>query len=82
MPAKTQRKSPTYHSPAALVWAREKAGWEQRKLAAEVGISKAYLNMIEKGYRSAGPELLRKLATELNCPISMLERKRDYEDAA
>lgn len=76
-PAKPVRKTPLAHDPEALRWARDAKRWTQAELAKAVGISPGYLCMIEAGDRSAPPRLLDKLAAALNCPVSILERKRD-----
>jgi transcriptional regulator with XRE-family HTH domain len=76
-PVKPVRKSPTSHDPEALRWARDAKRWTQAELAKAVGISPAYMSMIEAGDRSAPPRLLDKFAEVLNCPVSVLERKRD-----
>jgi transcriptional regulator with XRE-family HTH domain len=70
------RRSPTEHDPEALVWARKAKAWRQRELAEKVGISISHMSEIESGSRNAPPHLLQKLAEALNCPVSVLERKR------
>lgn len=73
----TQRKSPLTHDPESVRWARESVGFTQVKLAREVGISYQLMNDIEHGRRNATPAVLNRLAVALNCPRSVLERKRE-----
>jgi transcriptional regulator with XRE-family HTH domain len=63
--------------PAAVTYAREKAGLTKRALADRIGISEQLMGEIESGWRNASTENLIKLAEALNCPIVVLERKRD-----
>jgi transcriptional regulator with XRE-family HTH domain len=74
------RKTPLDHDPPAVVWARKAKGVSQTWLAKEVGISSGHMSEIESGSRNAPPHLLNKLATALNCPVTVLERKRQAED--
>lgn len=76
-PTRKQPKSPLDHDPAAVTWARNAKGWTQAALAEAVGISPAHMSEVEAGSRNAPPWLLIKLAEALNCPVSVLERKRD-----
>jgi transcriptional regulator with XRE-family HTH domain len=83
----TDRKSAKYpldHEPAAVTWAREKAGFTKTQLAQAIGVSLSLISEIEAGTRNATSENLNRLATALNCPRVVLERKRnpDEEDAA
>jgi transcriptional regulator with XRE-family HTH domain len=59
-----------------VTWAREKAGLTKRALAGEVGISEQLMGEIESGWRSATPANLARIAAALNCPLVVLERKR------
>lgn len=61
------------HNPPALAEARHKRGWSQRRLAAEVGITRPYVSELEKGSRNANPALLLRLALALRCSVSSLE---------
>lgn len=70
-----RRKTPVDHDPAALKWARERAGWRQAPLARELGISPSLLCEAEKGTRGLHPRIKNKLAEILNCPVTVLERK-------
>lgn len=78
MPAKlapTERKAPLFHDPESVRWVRERSGLSQTQTAKRVGISTSLLCDIEKGRRSARPDVLATLADVLNCPVVMLERK-------
>lgn len=76
-PSRTTRKSPLDHEPEAVTWARKKAGLNRRQLADRVGCKPSLITEIEKGTRNAHPAMLLKLAAALNCPVVVLERKRD-----
>jgi transcriptional regulator with XRE-family HTH domain len=45
-------------------------------LAKEIGISAGHMSEILSGQRNAPPHLLNQIARALNCPRSVLERKR------
>jgi transcriptional regulator with XRE-family HTH domain len=77
MPATTRprRINPVDHDPAALKWARERAGWRQARLARQVGISPSLLCEAEKGTRGLAPDVKNRLAEALNCPVTVFERK-------
>lgn len=62
--------------PAAVTWARKKAGLTKRALAKQIGISEQLIGEIESGWRNATPANLAKMAEALNCPRVVLERKR------
>jgi transcriptional regulator with XRE-family HTH domain len=70
-----RRKTPVAHDPAALRWARERAGWRQAPLARELGISPSTLCEAEKGTRGLHPRIINKLAEVLNCPVTVFQRK-------
>lgn len=74
---RNNRKSPLDHEPAAVVYAREQAGLTRAALAKAVGCSASLITEIENGTRNAHPAMILKLATALNCPRVILERKRD-----
>lgn len=73
---RTARRSPLNHEPEAVAWARNAKGATQLWLAKEVGISPSHMSEIESGTRNAPPALLIRIAGALNCPVSVLERKR------
>ena len=52
---------------------RHLAGLTQRTLAERVGISPAYLNLIENNKRNIGGRLLRRIADELRSPIELFD---------
>lgn len=70
-------KRPLDHDPESVAWARRAVGATQRWLAETVGISPGHMSEIEAGTRNAPPHLLNKMARALNCPRSVLERKRN-----
>jgi transcriptional regulator with XRE-family HTH domain len=76
---RTARKAPLDHDPKAVVWARKAKGVTQARLAKDIGIAISHMSEIESGTRNAPPHLLNKLAEALNCPVTVLERKRDAE---
>ena len=75
-PIRPRRISLTHQNPEALTFARVAKGWSQTDLAAAVGISRSLLCEMEKGTRGATPANLKRIADVLNCPVSVLERKR------
>jgi transcriptional regulator with XRE-family HTH domain len=75
-PTRPRRVAPTRQDPEALTFAREAKGWSQVDLAAAVGMSRSLLCEMEKGTRGATPARLKQIADVLNCPVSVLERKR------
>lgn len=56
---------------------RRQAGVTQADLAARVGISASYLNLIENNKRNIGGSLLRRLADALQLPIDHLDGAAD-----
>ena len=74
--SRTARKAPFDHEPEAVVWARKAKGWTQAALATAAGIAPSHMCEIENGTRNAPPHLLNRIAEALNCPVSVLERKR------
>lgn len=56
---------------------RKTENLSQSDLAARVGISAAYMNLIEAGRRKAGSRLLEKIATELDASADDLDGTRD-----
>lgn len=65
--------------PEAVRWARKRSGLTQTQLAERAGLSRTLLVEIEGGTRSATDENLIKLAEAMNCPVVVLERKRDLQ---
>ncbi|WP_051710186.1 helix-turn-helix domain-containing protein [Streptomyces sp. NRRL S-350] len=64
------------HAPAAVTYAREKAGLTKRALAAQLGISEQLMCDIEAGRRNATPPRLKAMADALGCPMVVLEAKK------
>lgn len=60
-----------------MTYARQKAGLTKTALAKRIGRSLSLVSEIEAGSRNATPEVLQLLAEALNCPIVVLERKRE-----
>lgn len=76
--AKARRRSrgaPLDHAPEGVSYARETAGLTKRALADSVQISKQLMCDIEAGRRNASPELLRRMAERLGCPLVVLLAK-------
>lgn len=68
--------------PVALRILMEKDGSNIATLSGRVGISRQYLGDIVAGRRSLkrNPQLIKDIATALNVPTSMIERRSpDYE---
>jgi transcriptional regulator with XRE-family HTH domain len=81
---RSTRKPPKYpldHEPEAVKYARDKAGLTQQQLADLVGVSRTLITEIENGTRNATPIVIAKLATAMNCPRVILERKREPKTA-
>lgn len=52
--------------------ARGKAGWTQANLAKRLGVTQAYLSLMESGKRRVPPRLARRLTRLLDLPPTML----------
>ncbi|PYT38009.1 MAG: hypothetical protein DMF52_00795 [Acidobacteria bacterium] len=52
--------------------ARERAGWTQVRLAKRLGVTQAYLSLLETGKRHLPSHLVRRLARLLDLPATML----------
>jgi transcriptional regulator with XRE-family HTH domain len=70
-------KDPLDHEPIAVTYARTQAGLTKTQLAKNCGVSTSLISEIESGKRNATPAMIIKLASALNCPRVILERKRD-----
>lgn len=68
--------SPLDHDPEALVWAFKKSGLTQKEFAAAIGKSPSLVSEMFRGTRNATPEVITLMASVLNCPRTVLERKR------
>jgi transcriptional regulator with XRE-family HTH domain len=69
-------RDPLDHEPAAVTYARIKAGLTKTQLAQACRVSLSLISEIEAGTRNATPAMILKLAEALNCPPVVLERKR------
>lgn len=64
-----------------LLAAREKKGLSQRKLAKKIGVHHSSLNDIENGkIKKIDPEVLRKLAEELDLSLELLWKAAGYTE--
>ncbi|PWK13114.1 helix-turn-helix domain-containing protein [Tumebacillus permanentifrigoris] len=52
--------------------ARIHAGFSQRKLARESGLSSPFISQLESGLRNAGPEAAKKICTALEVPFEKI----------
>jgi len=59
---------------AAVRWARQGAGLTQAALAAQSGVSRAWLAKFEAGHRAASVEQIFKVLAVLNLDIALGER--------
>lgn len=75
------RKSPLNHDPAGLRYALDKSGLSQAEFAKALGRSPGLVSEILKGTRNAGPALLMQMASVLNCPVVVIEAKREQVPA-
>lgn len=67
------------HEPEAVTWAREKSGLTRQQVADLMECVPSLITEIEQGKRNLTPANLIKLAGILNCPVVVLERKRQPE---
>lgn len=65
-------RQPLNQDPAKLRTKRLEAGLQQKDLARLADCSRSHVSEIEKGYRSASPQLLHKFADALDCPVGEL----------
>lgn len=72
-----RRTTPLHHDPEALRWVRARSGLNQADVARYLHVSAAYVCELEAGTRSAGHDMLLKLAGLFGCPITILEARRD-----
>src|SRR6185295_8425374 len=56
----------------ALKEARKRAGWTQGRLAEALGVSQAYLSMMETGERSVSGRMARKVVHVLRLPATAI----------
>lgn len=69
------RGAPLDHAPEGVAYARRQAGLSQTKLGEALGLSRQRIWDIEAGRRNAGPELLKRMAERLDCPLVVLQAK-------
>jgi transcriptional regulator with XRE-family HTH domain len=55
-----------------LRYERTKAGLQQNELARKAGVSKAHVSRLELGRCGPSPDVLRRLAEALDCPVEDL----------
>lgn len=67
------------HEPAAVTWAREKSGLTRGAVADLLGCAPSLITEIEQGKRNLTPANLIRMAEILNCPVVVLERKRQVQ---
>lgn len=64
----------------ALRVIRERSGHSKASLADLAGIDRTLVHRLENGQRNATPDVMRRLAGALKCPVTAL--MRDDEEAA
>jgi transcriptional regulator with XRE-family HTH domain len=64
----------------AIAEIMERSGYRRAQFASEVGITPSYLTMILKGDKPGSPDVLKRMAEVLKCPVTALIR--DPEAAA
>jgi len=63
--------------------ARKERRWTQAQAASRLGVSQAYLSLLESGKRTVSPQLARKFERWLHVPATALRpRERNREDPA
>lgn len=72
-----RRKRPLRQDPAAVRYALDMSGLSQAELARRTSRSESTISEILAGTRSASATLLRDIAHVLNCPLVVLESRRD-----
>ena len=70
------RMSPLDHDPEALQYALDKSGLTQKEFASAIGKSQSLVSEMLRGTRNAKPDVIQRMASVLNCPVVVLERKR------
>ena len=73
-----KRNAPLNQDPKAVRWALAASRMNQEQLRQRTGISASLINEILSGKRNATPEKLGLIADALNCPVSVLEAKKDW----
>lgn len=72
MPTTTDRLRPLNQNPAAVRRLRLARGLKQQELATRAGIPQGHVSGIENGKKSAGVDVLARLAEALECPVTEL----------
>ncbi|WP_433382863.1 helix-turn-helix domain-containing protein [Streptosporangium sp. CA-115845] len=72
MQTRPPRKRPIDQDPAAIRHRRLSAAMEQKQLASAANISTTHMSNIERGKSSAGPDVLFRIATALDCQVKDL----------
>lgn len=67
------------HDPAALRYALDHSGLSQREFADAIDKSPSLVSEMLSGSRNARPALIQRMASVLNCPVVVLEAKRDQD---
>lgn len=65
-----------------LRYARQSAGWTQEKTATRLGVTQAYLSMMEKGRRPVATELAVRAVSLLKAPPTTLPLVREESHSA
>lgn len=79
--ARKKPKQPLDHEPEAVAYALDNSGLTMTQLAEMCGVSLSLISEIIAGTRNATPVMIGKLASALNCPRVVLERKREPQTA-
>ena len=61
---------------------REERGWNQQEAAARLGVTQAYLSMLERGQRNPSPGLTRKLMQVYELPPTVLRVHEVKQDVS
>lgn len=64
-------------NPAALSEIIERTGYRKSVFASEVGISPSYLTEMTKGSKPGSPDVIKRMAAVLRCPMSALIKDPD-----
>lgn len=56
----------------ALIVIRERSGLSKTALAERAGVDRTLVHRLENGERNATPDVLKKLAAALDCPLMAL----------
>jgi Zn-dependent peptidase ImmA (M78 family)/DNA-binding Xre family transcriptional regulator len=73
VPFHSLRRKPMPVDPRMVTMTREARGWNQADLSGALEITQGHLSKLEAGLVEVTPDLLRRLARVLECPIELLE---------